>query len=284
MISNPPYNMRWKHPPLVAWVPQFIGWPLPPESNANYAFILSGLMADTAVILLPCSVLAGGSKEEQAIRQQLVGKNYVDAVVLLPDKMFESTSIPTCIMVLKRKRESRMVEMVDMRETYEEETRDQRGQYGGASHEGRTYHKRVKTLSDEQIQRCVDAVQERKSEEGFCLSVRYEDIKAHGYTLSPSAYIEKKFDPAPRGVVHQEGGRDGALPCGGVRSGKGRLHALHKKRGDQDRGEHEGGDPALGAGLLARLDGAGKGMEQRGKQVTGGATGRASAGADGGED
>lgn len=197
LLSNPPYNLRWKHPPLVAFLPQFIGWPIPPEGNANYAFILSGLVADTAVFLLPCAVLSGGSKEEQIIRQQLIEKNIVDAVILLPDQMFESTSIPTCILVLKRKKESRMIEMVDMRKMYETETRDQRGQYGGASHERRTYHKNIKVLNDDQIQQCVNAVQERKSAENFCKAVRYEDIKANGYTLSPSVYIEKKIEYAP---------------------------------------------------------------------------------------
>lgn len=194
LISNPPYNMKWKHPDLMNMLPQYIGWDNPPESNANFAFILTALsmITDTAVFLLPCGVLATSNKAEQAIKKELIDENLLDAVITLPDGMFESTGIPTCILVFRKNRKTRTVEMVDMRETYKIEKRDQRGQYGGASHEGRTYYKDVKVFSDEQINKAVQAVNERTAESGFSASIQYNDIKSQDYVITPSRYIRQE--------------------------------------------------------------------------------------------
>lgn len=194
LISNPPYNMKWKHPELMNMLPQYVGWSKPPESNANFAFILTALsmITDKAVFLLPCGVLTTNNKSEKAIRKELIDRNLLDAVITLPDGMFESTGIPTCILVFCKNRKTRAIEMVDMRETYTAKTRDQRGQYGGASHEGRTYHKEVKTFSDEQINKAVQAVNKRTNESGFSALAQYEDIKKQDYVITPSRYIQQE--------------------------------------------------------------------------------------------
>ena len=43
LISNPPYNMKWNLPPFAQIQQRFNDCDLPPESNANYAFILTAL-------------------------------------------------------------------------------------------------------------------------------------------------------------------------------------------------------------------------------------------------
>lgn len=43
LISNPPYNMKWDIPPFAANQNRFNKCELPPESNANFAFILTAL-------------------------------------------------------------------------------------------------------------------------------------------------------------------------------------------------------------------------------------------------
>lgn len=194
LISNPPYNMKWKHPALMNMLPQYAGWDNPPEGNANFAFILTALsmITDTAVFLLPCGVLATSDKSEQAIKKELIDENLLDAVITLPDGMFESTRIPTCILVFCKNRKTRTIEMIDMRETYEIETRDQRSQYGASSHEERICHKNVKVFSDEQINKAVQAVNKRTNESGFSASVQYGDIKRQDYVITPSRYIKQE--------------------------------------------------------------------------------------------
>ena len=101
LISNPPYNMRWKVPQLAGFLPQYAGYTIPPDSNANMAFILSALnwIDNRAVVLLPNNVLSSSQKQEQSIRQELIRQNLLLAVITLPGDMFESTSIPTCLLI-----------------------------------------------------------------------------------------------------------------------------------------------------------------------------------------
>lgn len=192
LISNPPYNMKWTLPPFAQIQPRFSECELPPESNANYAFILSALSLtdEKSVFLLPCGVLSTDNKQEKGIRKYLVEKNLIEAVITCPDKMFEATSIPTCIIVLNKKKTTTHISFVDMRKTFEIEQREQNGQFGGASHENRTYKKEVKVFTDEQMQKAIDSIVNQSAIPEFSKSVSVQTIAENDYTLIPSRYIE----------------------------------------------------------------------------------------------
>lgn len=195
LVSNPPYNMPWKVPDLAGFMPQYTGYTIPPKQNANYAFILAGLqMADSKMaFLLPNSVLESNIREETEIRQQLVKDNLISAVIALPDSMFESTSIPTCIILFDKRKETQRVEMIDLSEKYETEVRDQKGQFGSAGHVQRTYHKNVKILTAETMQKAMDAIRNGTNETGFSRSVLPETLSENECSLSPRRYIEKEI-------------------------------------------------------------------------------------------
>ena len=192
LLSNPPYNMKWSLPPFAQIQPRFCDCELPPESNANYAFILTALekIDRRAAFIMPCGILSTENNQEKEIRKYLIEKNFVDSVITCPDKMFEATSIPTCIIVFDKQKTTAQITLVDMRKTYEVEQREQRGQYGGSSHENRVYKKDVKVFSDENMKKALEAISERKNEPEFCKTVTIEDIKENDYSLIPSRYIE----------------------------------------------------------------------------------------------
>lgn len=194
LISNPPYNMRWKAPQLAGFLPQYAGYTIPPDSNANMAFVLSALswIDNRAVVLLPNNVLSSSQKQEQSIRQELIRQNLLLAVITLPGGMFESTSIPTCLLIFDKHKETRKIAMIDLTDKCDEEIRDQRGQFGGASHEGRTYHKTIKVISDSIIGKCTELINNGKDEEGFCRWVSPEEIQA--CNLTPKRYFEVKTE------------------------------------------------------------------------------------------
>ena len=194
LISNPPYNLRWKAPQLAGFLPQYAGYTIPPDSNANMAFVLSALnwIDNRAVVLLPNNVLSSSQKQEQSIRQELISQNLLLAVISLPGDMFESTSIPTCLLVFDKHKETRRIAMIDLTDKCDEEVRDQRGQFGGASHEGRTYHKTVKVISDSIISKCTELINNGKDEEGFCRWVSPEEIP--DWNLTPKRYFEVKTE------------------------------------------------------------------------------------------
>lgn len=191
LISNPPYNMKWEPPVFAQLQPRFCRAEVPPSSNANFAFILTALeKSDRSVFILPNIVLDGGTREEAEIRKYLIDSNYVETVILCPDKMFESTSIATCLLVLNKAKSTATIEMIDMREKYNEEEREQKGQFGGSSHTNRTYKKTVKVFTSEIIEDAMQKIKERESIPGYCKNVSLEEVKNNGYSLKPSQYIE----------------------------------------------------------------------------------------------
>jgi len=200
LISNPPYNMHWTPPELAGFLPQYTGYEIPPASNANMAFILSALnrIEDRAVILLPNSVLSSGQKQEQTIRQQLIRQNLLLAVISLPSNMFESTSIPTCLLVFDKHKDTRKIAMIDLKDHCTEETRDQRGQFGGNSHTGRTYHKNIMVIPPEIMQECLELIDSRQDREGFCRWVLPEDLEKNDWNLTPRRYFDLKIETSHR--------------------------------------------------------------------------------------
>ena len=200
LITNPPYNLKWKPPALAGFMPRYSGYTIPPEQNANYAFILSGLEMtdDKAVFLLPNGVLASSVKAEQEIRQQLIQQNLLLAVIALPPNMFESTNIPTCILVFDKHKETRMTAMIDLAEHCAEETREQRGQFGGNSHTGRTYHKTVNVIPPEIMGECIDLIESKQDKPNLCRWVQPEELEKNDWNLSPKRYIELKVETVHR--------------------------------------------------------------------------------------
>lgn len=148
------------------------------------------MIDDKMAFLLPQSVLSTSVAEEKEIRKSLIEENLLEAVISMPDKMFESTTIATCILLFNKHKKTRNVEMIDMRQTYLEEQRDQNGQFGGASHENRTYHKTVKVIDDEGMKKAIDSIFEQKNIPEFSKSATVDEIRNADYILTPSRYIE----------------------------------------------------------------------------------------------
>jgi type I restriction-modification system DNA methylase subunit len=192
LVSNPPYNMKWDIPLFAQIQPRFSNFNVPPANNANFAFILTGLnlIDNKMAIILPNAVLTTNVTGEKEIKKALIEQNLLAAVILLPDKMFESTPIPTCILLFDKHKKTRNVEMIDMRQEYLEEQRDQKGQFGGASHENRTYHKTVKVIDDASMNKAIDAILEQKNIPKFSKSASIDEIRNADYVLTPSRYIE----------------------------------------------------------------------------------------------
>ena len=109
IVANPPFSANWSASPLFMSDDRFSAYgKLAPSSKADFAFVqhMVHQLADngTMAIVLPHGVLFRGGAEGH-IREYLIKeKNYLDAVIGLPANIFYGTSIPTCILVLKKKR------------------------------------------------------------------------------------------------------------------------------------------------------------------------------------
>lgn len=184
--------MKWQHPFFAQSQERFM-LGVPPESNANYAFILTALSKqDKAVFLLPNGVLTTNNKEEQAIKKSLIEKNYLEAVIALPDRMFESTSIPTSLLIFNKKKQTSNILMINADSLAKEEIREQRGQVGSKSHTSRVYKKKINVLPNEAIKKIELFLDKPGDEQGISKVVPIETIKEQGYVLTPNRYIEMK--------------------------------------------------------------------------------------------
>lgn len=186
-ISNPPFNIRWQPPAPLEMDKRFPV--IPPANNANWAFAFNCISkADKAVLILPNGVTSENSEKE--VRKYLIDEDLVELVAIMPDRMFEATSISTCIVVLnKNKQKKGVVKFIDSRKNCIVEEREQNGQFGSKSHTARTYKKQFNALSEDNISKIINAPE---SEAEFSATKTIQEIAESDYLLTPSRYIEFK--------------------------------------------------------------------------------------------
>ena len=111
IVANPPFSANWSANPIFTSDDRFSQYgKLAPASKADFAFVQhmiyhlaeNGIMA----VVLPHGVLFRGAAEQHIRRYLIENKNYLDAVIGLPANIFYGTSIPTCILVFKKCRET----------------------------------------------------------------------------------------------------------------------------------------------------------------------------------
>lgn len=104
VVANPPFSLsdwgadRWPADPRA-----FCG--VPPANKADFAFVqhmISSMKPGTGRVgvVMPRGVLFRGG-DEGRIRQCLVEKDLLEAVIGLPPNLFYSTSIPACLLIFR---------------------------------------------------------------------------------------------------------------------------------------------------------------------------------------
>lgn len=187
-ISNPPFNIKWNAPAPLDMDKRFPV--IPPANNANYAFVLHCLSftKQKAILILPNGVMS--QSNELHVRQYLIENDLIETVIILPDNMFESTSISTCILVLnKNKKHKGTVTFIDSRRNCVTKSREQNGQFGGASHTNRTYIKSYNILSDGNISKILSTIDKQENIAEFSAIKTNNEIADNEYLLVPSRYI-----------------------------------------------------------------------------------------------
>ena len=176
VTMNPPYSAKWSADDGFKQDERFMdyGGKLAPKSKADYAFLLHGFyhlkQSGTMAIVLPHGVLFRGASEGE-IRRILLENGSIYAVIGLPANMFYNTSIPTCIIVLKKHREGRDVLFVDASNLFEKE-------------------KKQNVMKEEHIEKVVKLYNDRKSVDKLSFLASYEDIEKNDFNLNIPRYID----------------------------------------------------------------------------------------------
>jgi type I restriction enzyme M protein len=129
IVANPPFSANWSASPLFMSDDRFSNYgKLAPSSKADFAFVqhMVHQLADngTMAVVLPHGVLFRGAAEGHIRKYLIEDRNYLDAVIGLPANIFYGTSIPTCILVLKKDRNkdaerSRSILFIDASQHFE---------------------------------------------------------------------------------------------------------------------------------------------------------------------
>lgn len=212
IMANPPFNFKnWRGEDELTKDSRWTGYPVPPVSNANYAWILHMLSKLDVNHGVAGFLLANGALnadgDEGAIRQKILENDKVEAIIVLPRDMFYTTDISVTLWILNMNKEAG--------ERAGRKLRDRRGEVlfvdlrtWNENIEKYTYDKnksKKKTvLTSEQIARvkdifeswrCVDGGYENVPELCKSVHVKSDDsdqitIESRGYALTPSKYIE----------------------------------------------------------------------------------------------
>ncbi|MDE3743460.1 type I restriction-modification system subunit M [Maribacter polysaccharolyticus] len=125
IVANPPFSAKWSASPLFMSDDRFAAYgKLAPSSKADFAFVqhMVHQLADngTMACVLPHGVLFRGAAEGHIRKYLIEDRNYLDAVIGLPANIFYGTSIPTCILVLKKNRsEAKNILFIDASQHFE---------------------------------------------------------------------------------------------------------------------------------------------------------------------
>jgi len=201
ILANPPFNQKdWRASNELVDDPRWMGFDLPPVSNANYGWILhmvSKLSANgVGAFLLANGAL--GDSDTQAIRKQLIEKNLIEALFVLPRDMFYSTDISVTLWIINKNKKARKTNLNGNDVSYRD--REKEVLFVDLRKCGEEYEKAYIQLQDQEVQSIVnlfhswqrDDLSEYKDKSEFCYSASIDEIRKKNYTLVPSKYIEFK--------------------------------------------------------------------------------------------
>lgn len=175
IVSNPPFSLdKWGAEDLKDDKYRRFEMGLPPKSKGDYAFIshmLSSLNENgTAGIILPHGVLFRAASEGK-IRKQIIEKNWLDAVIGLPENLFFGTPIPTCILIFKKNKANEDILFIDASNDFTKDV----NQY---------------KLTNNEIDKIIKAYRERKEIDKYVHVATLREIRENDYNLNISRYID----------------------------------------------------------------------------------------------
>ena len=200
VMANPPFNLKGWYDDNLKNDARWSDYQVPPESNANYAWILHILSHLKKADGVAGFLLANGALNDSdtlEIRKKLIQHDKVEAIIVLPRELFITTDISVTLWILNqnkkggnyhgrtlRNREHEILFM-DLRQWTENPVKNE--------------NKKKVGLITMQIERAADIYHtwQSKGTDGkkyevpeLYRSVGISEIEKKGWTLTPSKYIE----------------------------------------------------------------------------------------------
>lgn len=177
VVANPPFSQKWSADDSFLSDERFASYgKLAPKTKADFAFIqhmIHQLDIDgTMAVIVPHGVLFRGASEGVIRKYLLKDKNYIDAIIGLPANIFYGTSIPTCIVVVKKNRKPEdEVLFIDASNDFEKA-------------------KAQNYLRDEDVEKIVNTYASREEIEKYSKRVSMKEIEENDYNLNIPRYVD----------------------------------------------------------------------------------------------
>ena len=183
VIANPPWNQDGYDEEILKkgefWRERF-RFGFTPRQSADWTWIehmLASAKDETGrvgVVIDNGCLFRGG--KEKAIRTGVINADLIEAVLLLPEKLFYNTGAPGAVMILnKNKPEERKgkVFVINASREYQQHPEV----------------RKLNQLGDEHIKKIVEAYKEFRNEDGFSNIIEIDKIKENDYNLNVTLYV-----------------------------------------------------------------------------------------------
>jgi type I restriction enzyme M protein len=200
IMANPPFNLKPWWDENLRTDARWTDYGIPPESNANYAWILHMLshlkpLSGVAGFLLANGAL--GDSDTLEIRKRLIQNDKVEAIIILPRELFIHTDISVTFWILNQNKKGGKYHERELRNREHEILFMDLRRWTENPVKGE--NKKKVRLVAEQIQRAADLYRQWQrvgtngkdfAEPELYRSVGMEEIEQNNWTLVPSKYIE----------------------------------------------------------------------------------------------
>ncbi len=183
VIANPPWNQDGYDEEILKkgefWRERFT-YGFTPKQSADWAWIEHMLASANdktgrvGVVIDNGCLFRGG--KEKATRTGIINADLIEAVILLPEKLFYNTGAPGAIIVFnknKSQKRKRKIFFINASKEYQQHPEV----------------RKLNQLGQDHIKKIVRAYKEFRIEEGFSKIVEIEKIKENDYNLNVTLYV-----------------------------------------------------------------------------------------------
>jgi len=190
VIANPPWNQKNLYDENTLKKGEYwqerCAFGFPTRQSADWVWIqhmLASVKNESKVVVVIDTGAVSRGGREKAIRQKIIEKDLVEAVILLPEKLFYNTGAPGLIIVFNKNKPEERKEKILLINASKEFVAG----------------KPQNSLGKENIKKITDVYQDFKETENFSKIITFKEAAEADYNLSPSRFVsvieEEKYRP-----------------------------------------------------------------------------------------